>query len=147
MSTANVSPLDVLDAYRSAVWAKDVDAFVELYAADLHVFDAWDRWASDREGWRVMAESWFAALGEERVEVQFGHVRVEAREGIAAVWADVRYTGISAEGERLRSVLNRYSAVLVWAASHWRIKHEHTSVPVDFASGRAIAHKDATPGG
>jgi ketosteroid isomerase-like protein len=38
----------MLDAYRMAVYAKDVGAFVALYAEDCVVFDMWARWSHKR---------------------------------------------------------------------------------------------------
>lgn len=37
----------VIEGYAAAVRAKDVDAFVSLYAKDVRVFDMWGRWSYD----------------------------------------------------------------------------------------------------
>ena len=37
----------VMDAYTAAVRAKDVDAFIGLYAQDVRVFDLWSNWSYD----------------------------------------------------------------------------------------------------
>jgi hypothetical protein len=36
----------VLNAYQAAVFAKDVDAFVALYDADVLIYDMWGVWSS-----------------------------------------------------------------------------------------------------
>lgn len=146
MHTHQSSPLDVLAAYCQAVKTKDVEAFVSLYAEELGVFDAWDRWSSDASGWRAMAEGWFTSLGTERVDVEFEQVRCEEADGLAAVWALVSYLAYSEQGQLLHSVRNRYSAVLKREGTRWRILHEHTSVPVDFERGSAIGWKDSQAG-
>jgi len=150
MNQTDASPLDLLAAYRDAVLNKDLNAFVGLYAPDLRAFDAWDRWCSDRAEWRAMAETWFESLGAETVEVRFEEVRCDEAEnatgeGLAAISARVHYTAISASGERLRSVCNRFTAVLTRSESRWRILHEHTSVPVEFTQGRAIPYTGGDP--
>ncbi|CAB3778191.1 hypothetical protein LMG28614_00563 [Paraburkholderia ultramafica] len=38
----------VLDRYKAAVFAKDVDSFVALYDGDVLVFDMWGVWSSER---------------------------------------------------------------------------------------------------
>lgn len=46
----------VIEGYAAAVRAKDVDAFVSLYAKDVRVFDMWGRWSYDGvDAWRSMA--------------------------------------------------------------------------------------------
>ena len=35
----------VLDAYKTAAFAKDVDAFVSLYDQNVCVFDMWGEWS------------------------------------------------------------------------------------------------------
>ena len=65
----------LLDAYRDAVHAKDVDAFLAIFADDVRVFDMWSTWSHDGiDAWRAMAEDWFGSLGDERVRVDFDDV-------------------------------------------------------------------------
>jgi ketosteroid isomerase-like protein len=45
--------IQVLDSYKAAVKAKDVDAFVALYDQDVRVFDLWGVWSYQGvEAWR-----------------------------------------------------------------------------------------------
>ncbi|WP_404615797.1 hypothetical protein [Rhodanobacter hydrolyticus] len=37
--------VQILDSYKAAVFAKDVDAFAALYDDDVHVFDMWGAWS------------------------------------------------------------------------------------------------------
>ena len=81
----------VLEAYRDAVHAKDVDAFVALYDEDVRVFDMWGRWSYEGAGaWREVAVEWFGSLGSERVAVELQDVqiiigdRVAVEEGIGS---------------------------------------------------------------
>ena len=122
---------ELLEAYAEAVRAKDVDAFVGLYADDVRSFDLWDRWSYDgREAWRAMVTEWFGSLGDDVVAVEFDEVRTEAGDDVAAVSAFTTYRALSAAGEELRSMDNRLTWVLRRDGDGtWKIVHEHTSAP------------------
>jgi uncharacterized protein (TIGR02246 family) len=120
----------MLEAYAAAVRAKDVDAFVGLYADDVRSFDLWERWSYDgRDAWRAMVTEWFGSLGDDVVEVEFDEVRTEAGDDVAGVSAFTTYRGISPSGEELRSMNNRLTWVLRRVGDGWKIVHEHTSAP------------------
>jgi uncharacterized protein (TIGR02246 family) len=122
----------VLDAYRAAVYAKDVDALVGLYDDDVRVFDLWDAWSHDgADAWRRVATAWFRSLGGECVVVEFQDVKTVSGDGFAIAHAFVTYKGISPEGEELRAMTNRLSWALRKRNDAWRIVHEHTSAPAD----------------
>lgn len=128
-----------LEAYSAAVQAKDVDAFVDIYADDVLVFDSWGQWRySGIDAWRGMAEGWFASLGDQTVEVEFTDVRVVTGADVAFGHAAVTFTGINGAGERLRSMTNRFTVGLEKQYGNWSIVHEHTSLPVDFETGQAL---------
>jgi hypothetical protein len=58
MSPIPPAILALLDAYRAAVLAKDVDAFAALYAADIEVYDLWADWTHrGRDAWRAVARA------------------------------------------------------------------------------------------
>ncbi|HLY85883.1 MAG TPA: nuclear transport factor 2 family protein [Gaiellaceae bacterium] len=122
---------EMLEAYVAAVRAKDVDAFLELYADDVRTFDLWSVWSYDgKAALRGMVEEWFGSLGTDLVAVEFDEVRSEAGEDVRAVSAFTTYRGLSAGGEELRSMNNRLTWVLRKDASgSWKIAHEHTSAP------------------
>ena len=130
----------MLDAYRRAVRAKDVDAFVALYDDDVRVFDTWGLWSYEGlAAWRAMATEWFGSLGDEQVGVDHSDVQTVIGDGVAVVHAYTRFAGLSAEGEELRAMENR----LTWALRKtgdgaWKVVHEHTSAPVGFEDGKAI---------
>ena len=66
---------DAVARYSAAAHDKDVDAFVALYADDVHVFDMWNSWElRGIDAWRNMAAGWFSSLGDERVVVRTGNV-------------------------------------------------------------------------
>ena len=122
---------EMLDAYAAAVRAKDVDAFVGLYADDVRTFDLWSVWSYDgKAALREMVAEWFGSLGTDVVAVEFDEVRSETGNEVAAVSAFTTYRGLSADGEELRSMNNRLTWVLRKEADGtWKIAHEHTSAP------------------
>ncbi len=131
-----------LERYAAAVRAKDVEAFVALYAADVHVFDMWGRWSlRGIQAWREMAHGWFASLGEEYVVVGFEDVEAVAADDLAIGHATATYTAYSAEGTRLRSLDNRITLALRRRDGDWRIVHEHTSAPIEHASLKAVLRR------
>ena len=123
----------ILDRYRTAVYTKDVDAFIGLYDEDTRVFDLWGRWLYRGSAeWRKPAEEWFGSLGTERSSPEFHDVQFEIGDGVAAVHAFITYKGLSADGKELRSMDNRITWVLRKNRdSTWKIIHEHTSAPAD----------------
>ena len=132
-----------LAAYAAAVHDRNVDAFAALYADDVHVFDLWGAWElRGIDAWRAMAADWFGSLGDERVIVTAE--AVESIEGADLVvgHALLTYTAMSAAGARLRSLDNRITLALARSGDAWRIVHEHTSAPVDHASGKAKFTRD-----
>lgn len=132
----------VLDAYKAAVFAKDVDAFVALYDQDVHVFDMWGKWSySGLEAWREMVTDWLGSLGTERVAVEFDNVQTTLAQDVAVVHAFVTYKGLSAEGEALRAMQNRLTMVLERKGGAWKIVHEHTSAPADFETLKVILER------
>lgn len=128
-----------LDAYAAAVYAKDVDAFVAIYADDVHIFDSWGQWEySGIDAWRDMATGWFGSLGDERVQVTFADVGSAVGDTAAVGHAAVTFTAVSPAGERLRSTTNRMTVGLEKRNGSWTIVHEHTSLPIDMATGQAL---------
>jgi uncharacterized protein (TIGR02246 family) len=122
---------EMLDAYAAAVRAKDVDAFVDLYANDVRTFDLWSEWSYDgKAALRGMVTEWFGSLGTDVVAVEFDEVRTQGGNGVGALSAFLTFRGLSAEGEELRSMNNRLTWVLQKdREGGWKIAHEHTSAP------------------
>ena len=128
----------ILDGYRTAVYDKDVDAFMNLYDDGARVFDMWGRWLYPTAAeWRKPAEEWFASLGTDRSSPEFHDVQIDVGDNVAAVHAFITYRGVSAEGKELRSMDNRITWVLRKRSDGaWKIVHEHTSAPAELESGK-----------
>ncbi|MHA0042948.1 YybH family protein [Deinococcus sp. PEB2-63] len=137
-------PENILQAYADAVRARDAEALLALYHPRVTVYDMWEHWLYDgQQQWRGMVESWFASLGDERVQVTFDDIRSTVTPGMALVHAFVTYAGLSASGERLRAMNNRLSLTLTRSGDGWLILHEHSSAPAEFGSGKVNLHRPA----
>ena len=139
MTAADSAVRQVLEGYKAAVFAKDVDAFIALYDADVQVFDMWGQWSHRGLAvWRAMAVEWFGSLGTERVVVDFSEVHTVASPDLAVANAFVTYTAVGADGATLRSLDNRMTLALRPQGGAWKIVHEHTSAPIDGETTKAI---------
>jgi ketosteroid isomerase-like protein len=135
---------EFLRAYADCVLSKDAAGFAALYDDNVQVFDAWDTWRlQGRTAVYGMATAWFGSVGDRRVEVTFAGVHAHAGRDVAAVSALATYTAVTADGSIAMSRPNRMSIVLQRSSDGWRVVHEHTSVPVGFASGQAVAAEEA----
>ena len=145
MSDTEKQVQQVLEAYKSAVRAKDVEAFMRVYDPSVRVFDTWGVWSYEgAAAWRVAVEGWFTSLGAEGVRVAFEDVQIIADKESALVSAIVTYMGVSAEGEELRAMQNRISWALKTRGHVLRVVHEHTSAPVGFDDMKAMLQRKAT---
>ncbi len=121
----------VVEAYTAAVHAKDAGAFAALYAEDTRNFDMWGSFSYEGSAAvRTMAEGWFGSVGTDQIRVEFLEVRETVDDDVAVASAFIKFRGISAAGEELRSMTNRISWGLRRTPDGWRIVHEHTSVPL-----------------
>jgi ketosteroid isomerase-like protein len=135
--------LRALDTYKSAVMAKNVDTFMYLYDSDVRVFDTWGVWSYEgAAAWRVAVEGWFTSLRDEKCRVAFTDVKIIGDSNIAAMSAVTTYTGVSAQGQDIRAMQNRFSWVLKTSGHVLRVVHEHTSVPIGFEDMKAILVRD-----
>jgi ketosteroid isomerase-like protein len=138
--------LKALDTYKSAVLAKNAETFMHLYAPDVRVFDMWGVWSYEgAAAWRIAVEGWFSSLGDERVQVGFDDVKIIEAPGFAAVSAIVTYTGMSAQGQQLRVMQNRFSWVLKSSGHVLRVVHEHSSAPIGFEDSKAMLERKRKP--
>lgn len=129
----------VLENYKSAVYAKDVAAFMKLYDPKVRVFDTWGVWSYEgAAAWQMAVEAWLTSLGTEKVQVAFDEVQVSGSIDFALVSAIATYAGLSDEGQELRSMQNRLTWALKTSGHVLRIIHEHTSAPVGFEDAKAI---------
>lgn len=146
MSDTETQVLRLIETYKSAVLAKNVDTFMHLYDPEVRVFDTWGTWSYEgAAAWRLAIEGWFSSLRGETVKVTFDDVKIIGEPGFAAMSAVVTYAGISAQGQEIRAMQNRLSWVLKTRGHVMRIVHEHTSAPVGFEDAKAILKREVRP--
>ena len=142
MSDTERAITQLMESYRSAVYAKDVGAFMRMYDPSVRVFDTWGEWSYDgAEAWQRAIEGWFTSLGTERVKVSFEELQVAAGREFSIVSAVVTYAAVSAHGEELRTMQNRLTWGLKTSGHVARVVHEHTSAPVGFEDAKAILQR------
>ena len=141
MNDADHPIRQLLDGYQAAVLAKDVEAFVALYADDVLVYELWGQWTHDLASWRAMAEGWFQFLGEERSVVEATDVRTTVCGDMALLTAFLTYRAVDPTGKQLRSLDNRLSWVARLRGGRWQVVHEHTSVPISHETGKGVFTK------
>jgi uncharacterized protein (TIGR02246 family) len=129
----------LFENYTSAVLAKDIDAFLELYASDTLVFDSWGMWEfAGVDAWRPMVTMWFESLGDKLCEPRFTEVVATVRDDVAFAHAAVRYAELTADGEQVDQMMNRITVALEKREGEWKITHEHTSMPLDMETAAGI---------
>lgn len=144
MSEIEISVTGVIEAYKAAVAARDIDAFMRLYDPAVRVFDAWGVWSYEGvPAWKAPIENWFALHPDDRHVVTFEDVSCVSTPEFASVAAIVTYAMVSARGEQVGAMQNRLSWVLKPGAGGLSIVHEHTSVPVSFEDQKAILQRPA----
>ena len=142
MSDIDKSISRVLESYKSAVYAKNVEALMRLYDPKVRIFDTWGVWTYEgAASWQMAVESWFTSLGNEKVKVSFDEVQATGNSDFAVVSTIVTYAGESPQGKQLRSMQNRLSWALKTSGHVLRIVHEHTSAPVGFEDMKAILQR------
>lgn len=131
--------MQVFDAYKTAVFSKDVDALTALYDENVRVFDMWGKWSYNGiEAWRGIVANWFGSLGADRVAVDVHDVQMNFAQDVAIVHAFITYRGVSADGSELRAMDNRLTWALKQTDRSWKIIHEHTSAPIDFETSKVL---------
>jgi ketosteroid isomerase-like protein len=127
------------DAYKTAVFEKDVDAFISLYDKNILVFDTWQEWTYEGlAAWKVMVKGWFESLGEVRDAVTFDNIQIHDKGDMALLTAIAKFTAVSENGEELRYLQNRLTWVAAKNAGDWKIIHQHISSPIDFETMKVI---------
>lgn len=133
---------EALRGYAAAAAAKDVEAFLALYADDVVLFDLWDVWSMrGLAAWRAAVTDWFGSLGDERLVVRAEAIESSLDGDLAVGHAILTYTAFAADGRELRSLDNRITMALRRIGGVWKIVHEHTSAPVDPATLKASVRR------
>lgn len=149
--SAVTSPEALFASFSDAVYAKDLEAYLELYDEHVLVFDMWQEWSYEGlAAWRTMVTGWFGGLGVDRDVVTFRDTTVEIAGDLGYVTAIARFAAVSEAGEELRFLDNRLTWVIRRSGSSgpsgssggsWKIVHQHTSGPIDFNTMKVVLQK------
>ena len=133
---------DVLENYKSAIFEKDVERFLATYGPEIHIYDCWGKWES--KGFsplRDNVEEWFDGLRADNVsiKVDFNDLVVEENINLAFIHCSVTFSEHAIQsGEKLRQMTNRFTFCLRKENESWFITHEHSSLPLNMETGKAI---------
>ena len=146
MSEIEASIARVIEGYKAAVAARDIDALMRLYDPAVRIFDAWGVWSYEgAAAWQVAVEGWFSSHPSDRFNASFEDISTVSTPAFASVSAIVTYAVFSPQGAQLNSMQNRLTWVLKTSGHVLRILHEHTSAPVGFEDQKAILQRARKP--
>jgi uncharacterized protein (TIGR02246 family) len=126
----------VISTWQKAFEAKDLNGVMALYAPDVTTFDVGtpleykgaDALRKDYAGFFAMVD------GAPRLELR--DTRIETGGDLAVAQGLERITGKLKSGGTM-DMWTRYTTVYKRIGGQWRDIHDHVSVPVDFATGKA----------
>jgi uncharacterized protein (TIGR02246 family) len=127
----------LVDRWSEAVRAKDLDRLMGLYAPDIVYFDVvpplqFIGSAAVRENFVRWFESWESAIGQDIRDMQ-----ILASGDTAVAFMLIRASGTLKNGREVGYWVR--ATIGCRRSPHgWVIAHEHISLPVDVASGRAV---------
>ncbi len=132
----------ILENYKRAIYEKDVESFLAIYDADVHIYDCWGKWESKGISlWRENVINWFDGMREdgELLKVDFCDVTIEENTNLAFVHCAITFAAYSEKSEeKLRQITNRFTFGLKKVNESWVIFHEHSSLPIDMETGRGM---------
>jgi ketosteroid isomerase-like protein len=124
-----------VESLARALRAKDVDTLMEHYAPDVITFDVQPPLRVVGAGYRKKFERWFASV-EGPIDYEMSDTTVAADKNVAFCGFLARVRGARASGERFDYSV-RVTSCFVKQNGEWKVSHEHVSLPVDMATGRA----------
>jgi uncharacterized protein (TIGR02246 family) len=128
-ATAEQEVRKVYDRYVDAITVQDVDAMMDLYADDTHVFDTMSDWQyRGADAWLTNVKHWF---GHESMSqgVVIDNLAITVSGDLAVARIDVHFSA-STETET-HGMWNRMTSALRKTDGSWTIFQEHTSTPIN----------------
>lgn len=137
MKTVN----DILDNYKESVLKLDLDQFMSMYDASIHIFDTWTNWEMRGiDNWRKVVEDWFAMLRRDRstLRVSYEDLVVVESDELAYIHTGIRFSEFNPNNIEFRHLTNRFTLVLKKIGDEWKIIHEHSSLPINPDKGNGM---------
>ena len=144
MSGIAAEVAQLCEIYKECVYKKDYLALAEIYHESIQVFDLWNGGMFERKvDWSDNLKNWLTSLKDERVQVSFESIKIETSEAVGFAHGLVTYRAVDQNNIELRKMKNRFSWGLVKVDDNWLIAHQHTSVPIEFETTKAIFYPRA----
>lgn len=128
---------DLIESWRVAAQAKDLDRIVAHYAPDILAFDAIAQ--LQFKGVEAYRKHWEACLAmcPGAMIFELHDLSIEAGDGVAFAHGLSRCGTIKENGEEQAGWM-RMTAGYRRTNAGWKVVHEHFSAPFDVASGKAL---------
>lgn len=130
-----------LATWSEAIRQRDLDALANCYVADVRVFDLGTQLA----GFSALRALWESCLpyfpGEILTERR--DLKVEVGESLAVATFFCRLTGMQSDHVATRAWM-RTTVCFKKQAGHWRIFHDHVSMPLDCGAEKPLYILDET---
>ncbi|MGG1629641.1 YybH family protein [Rossellomorea sp. NRS-1567] len=137
---------DVLETYKRAVYESDVEKFLSIYSADVHIYDCWGNWeCKGLSLWKDSVTEWFNGVKEDGylLKVDMNDLVIEENTNVAFAHCVVTYSAFRENSEEiLRQMTNRFTFGLKKGNGSWLITHEHSSLPIDMQTGKGIFNRE-----
>jgi len=126
----------MLDRFRTAIEAKDLDTVMSFYAPNVVAFAAFiPRQYTGAAAYRKSYEQFFEGFpGPATSDISDVHISIAGNQ--AVMYGIERWVVTGKDNQPLEGVF-RFTDVLRKTNGKWRITHEHLSLPVDPATGNA----------
>jgi ketosteroid isomerase-like protein len=127
----------LLTARPRLIYDKDAAALVAQSASDVVTFDALPPLAwQGTEALREKVATWFGGYAGP-INITIRDLQVTARDDIGFAHYLYQVTGTTTDGTEVNMWV-RATVGLVKQHGAWHVTHEHTSVPFDAATGKAV---------
>jgi ketosteroid isomerase-like protein len=129
-----------LDVLLEAIRAGDLDGVQPIYAPDIVTFDVEP--PLQRLGVAGKSENWEGvfAMFQPPISYEVRDLTIVVGDDVAFTHSLNRLSGTLRNGNSSNGFWVRATLCLRKIAGTWLIAHDHASVPLDFASGRALLH-------
>ena len=135
---SDTAPIQAMEArFAKAVQARDLNGVMSNYSADVLVFDVspprqYVGAAAYRKDWQGL----FASL-KGPIQFKVSDLHVQAGRDLAYAHSIQALSSTDAKSGKPMSITVRVTDVFQKSAGAWKIIHEHVSMPVDLATGKA----------
>jgi ketosteroid isomerase-like protein len=140
MSVSTSELAGLCEMYEDSVYQKNYLALASIYHENILAFDLWEGGMYEgRANWSKSIKNWLTSLPEnERVEAKVELLKAETAGGLGFAYGCVTYRAIDENKVELRKMKNRLTWGVVKINGNWLIAHQHTSVPIEFETTKAI---------